>query len=166
MLRSGKGVGHSTSSISLTAVLLALVLSPSLSYSTTRYVANNGVDSGTCGTSTGPCRSITQAMANAVAGDTIIVGPGVYGDLNGDGTLGNSAGEENPSGCSCMLAIVKRVILISSDGAASTIIDARGVELALNVGISANGVQFGTPGQGSQLPARSRHLTGRLKPSE
>lgn len=41
----------------------------------TTYVANNGVDSTHCGARDAPCRSITQALANAPAGGTIIVGP-------------------------------------------------------------------------------------------
>ena len=42
----------------------------------TRYVAANGIDLGDCGTLTLPCRSITQGMAVAQAGDRILVGPG------------------------------------------------------------------------------------------
>ena len=78
----------------LTAVP-TLTLSPRAG-ATTRRVANNGVDSASCGTSANPCRSITQAIANAADGDRIVVGPGTYGDLNNDGVLGNSPGEENP----------------------------------------------------------------------
>ena len=70
------------------------------------YVANNGVDSGSCGPKTKPCRSITQAIHNAAAGDHIIVGPGRY------------TGESGAPGCSCFVAINKRLILTSSDGAA------------------------------------------------
>ncbi len=50
--------------------------------------------------------SITQGIAMAATGDTIIAGPGMYGDLNADGILGNSPGEEVPSaGCGCMLSV-------------------------------------------------------------
>src|SRR5262245_17790196 len=41
----------------------------------------SGIDSPSCGSAAAPCRSISQAITNAAAGDTIEVGPGVYGDL-------------------------------------------------------------------------------------
>ena len=74
------------------SVVVAAALSPRAASAATLLVANNGVDSPTCGPAE-PCRSLARAIANAVAGDTIVVGPGRYGDLNGDGTLGNAAGE-------------------------------------------------------------------------
>jgi hypothetical protein len=116
---------------------------------TTWRVANNGVDSTSCGTSANPCRSITQAIANASGGDKIVVGPGTYGDLNSDGILGDSPGEENPGVVGCMVCINKSVTLVSSDGAAETVIDARDVpNLSENVAITANNVKFGAAGQG------------------
>lgn len=45
-------------------------------------VTNIGVDESTCGTNASPCRSISQAIVNASAGDAIHVGPGRYGDLD------------------------------------------------------------------------------------
>ncbi len=96
-----------------------------------------------------PCRSISQAIANANAGDTIIVGPGKYGDLNFSGVLGDPGDESPPIGCSCMLAVNKPVILVSSDGAAVTTIDATTLEgTEINVSITSGGVQFGVPGHG------------------
>ena len=115
---------------------------------TTLFVANNGVDSSACGSQINPCRSITQGIANASPGDKIIVGPGTYGDLDGDGILGET-GEETSTGCvGCMLGIHKPVTLTSSDGAAATIIDARTAFYSHNVRITADGVVFGAPGQG------------------
>ena len=65
------------------------------------YAKNNGVDSLTCGAIATPCRSISQAIVSAGASPatTILVGPGIYGDINGDGTLDTTpfSGEENPS---------------------------------------------------------------------
>ena len=122
----------------------------SLAHGGTLYVANNGLDGPACGPKTTPCRSITQGISNAAAGDTIIVGPGLYGDLNDDGTPGDSPGEETPSpGCGCMLSVNKGVTLISSDGAAGTIIDARFVGVNTNVLlIPPGGGTFGKPGHG------------------
>jgi parallel beta-helix repeat protein len=113
-------------------------------------VANNGIDSATCGSSNAPCRSISQAIAHASAGDTIEVGPGRYGDLNGNRILGE-VGEENAAlggGCDlCMININKRLTLVSTDGAAVTVIDAGGIEIRA-VLIVADGVVFGGRGQG------------------
>lgn len=62
-----------------------LMASPQNSSTRTLYVANNALDSATCGSSNKPCRSISRAIANARNGDRIIVRPGRYGDLNSDG---------------------------------------------------------------------------------
>jgi uncharacterized protein DUF1565 len=116
----------------------------------TLAVANNGLDSATCGLSAAPCRSISQAIAHASEGDMLVVGPGRYGDLNGNGILGE-IGEETAAfggGCAlCMIKINKRLTLKSSDGAAVTVIDAGGVEIRA-VLIEADGVVFGGRGQG------------------
>jgi parallel beta-helix repeat protein len=137
------------------AAMLFLALAPSAYGANKLYAANNGVDSSVCGSIASPCRSITQAMANAVSGDTIIVGPGRYGDLNGNGILGEPGEEAPPTDpaeyCACMFAVNKSVTLISSNGAAETNIDARTITqqgIYINIRISAIGVQFGAPDQG------------------
>lgn len=131
---------------SLTAVVfLALAAS---AQGGTLYVASNGVDGPTCGPKKSPCRSISQAVnTNAADGDTIIVGPGSYGDLNRDGTLGDSPGEES-GGLGCVLLVARAVTITSSDGAAATIIDGRTVSASCNVGLVVDGTQFGKPGKG------------------
>jgi len=88
---------------------------------TTLNVANYGVDSGACGPVLGtPCRSISQAITNAMAGDTILVGPGRYGDLDGNGSLGGT-GEE--SGATGMIDVNKTLIILSTMGASATVVD-------------------------------------------
>jgi hypothetical protein len=86
-------------------------------------VANNGTDGPTCGLLPAPpCRSLGRAIANAHPGDTVVVGPGPYGDLDGSGTLGDSAGERHDrarrrraggeraaSGASCDLVTRRRL---------------------------------------------------------
>jgi hypothetical protein len=116
------------------------------------YVANNGLDSATCGDKSTPCRSISQAIQNASPGDKIIVGPGRYGDLDADGTFGET-GEEDAEvgfGCSCMIKVNKQLTIESRDGAAATVLDAGGFNTIV-VTISASGVVFGKKKKGFTL---------------
>jgi hypothetical protein len=133
-------------------LILTLSILPAIADAATRHVEVTGVDGPSCGSNASPCRSIGQGIANAAAGDSVVVGPGVYGDLNGDGVLGAS-GEENPDlfspGCGCVLALNKAVKLTSSAGAAATVIDARTIASATNVLVIAGArAQFGKPGKG------------------
>src|SRR5262245_66539331 len=105
------------------ALLVALLgWAESPAWAETVYVANNGIDSLSCGGSTTPCRSITTAIANAQAGDRVVVGPGYYGDLNKNGILeGNYTGEEGcVVYCAYMIVVDKPIILESSGGADTT----------------------------------------------
>jgi hypothetical protein len=138
-------VVHQVRNVLFAAILFGLVPA---AYGSTLYAASNGVDGAGCGPTATPCRSITRAIANAAPGDTIQVRPGLYGDLNGNGVLGET-GEETPSpGCDCMLSVNKTVILISTDGAAATVINATTVSAGKNVLIIANDVEFGRPDHG------------------
>jgi hypothetical protein len=102
-------------------------------------VTNNGSDVPGCGGDGNPCRSITAGIAAAAAGDTILVGPGKYGDIDGDNSLGGPGEEIGNTG---VLHINKAVIVISTNGAGATVI--RGVSgLPIVVYISADGAQFG-----------------------
>lgn len=144
--------------ISLGAAIL-LVLAPSAQASTW-YVANNGVDGPGCGAKASPCRSISAAIAQptTVAGDKIIVGPGRYGDLDRDGIPGE-VGEETPApGCGCMLAVNKSLSVVSSDGAASTVIDARSLDVNASVAIFMVGGEFGRPGKGFTVTSTAAAL--------
>jgi hypothetical protein len=131
------------------AAVLLFVVAP-LAHGATRFVSDTGADGGDCGiVLTSACRSITRAIALAVPGDTILVGPGRYGDLNKNGALGDIPGEETGSpGCGCVLSINKNVIVISSAGAAATIIDGRSVDVIQNVLLITIGGEFGRPGKG------------------
>jgi hypothetical protein len=109
------------------------------------HVANNGLDSAGCGAASAPCRSISAGIASAVDGDTVLVRPGRYGELNGDDALGG-AGEEvgNYNG---VVHINKRVKVLSTEGAGATII--RGISsVPFVVYMDVSGSQFGERNQG------------------
>ncbi len=128
--------------LTLFAALAALCVSHSVA-ARTLNVAMNGEDGPDCGDTREPCRTITVAIANADGGDTVEVGPGLYGDLNRDGDM-NDVYEEGALGlgaCVCAVDVNKRVTVRSRDGADVTIIEAgpatRGVR------INANGATLG-----------------------
>jgi len=121
------------------------------------YAANNGIDSATCGARSSPCRSINQTIANASAGALIIVGPGVYGDLNRDGDLT----EENPDpACRCVFDINKRVTIISREGAQQTVLDVGPVQRDYAVRIDATGAVFGRELRGFTVIGRGLQPLG------
>ena len=110
------------------------------------HVANNGTDTSDCGSKSLPCRSITQAIRLARSGDTILVGRGRYGELNGNGVFGD-LGEEVPGpDCQfCMIEINKSVTIRSKNGPIETIIDSAG-DFRRAVEITADNVRFGVSG--------------------
>ena len=117
----------------------------------TLWTSNVGSDSGGCGTSAAPCRSISQAIDNANGGDTIWVGPGHYGDVNGDGTFTGPGDEQPnpyPSG-GCIVCVTKALHIYSTDGAALTIIEGSGsIGVSSTVAILSDGGDFGAEDHG------------------
>jgi hypothetical protein len=111
---------------------------------TTFTVAASGIDAVDCGTKAAPCRSLSRAIANAAAGDKIVVGPGRYGDLDADGALGEP-GEE--AGAGALVTVDKTLTIESLEGAATTLIDGGGANLSAVV-IAASGVRFGKAKKG------------------
>lgn len=138
----------------LTSTLAGAILlsTGSIAAASTLYVANNGSDIFPCGAVTSACRSITFAIQQATAGDTILVKPGRYGDLDGDGAL-QSLGEETGSPIPTSQGAVyvdKQLTILSTAGAEATIIDIGGAKQAV-VELAANGVRFGEKNQGFTL---------------
>jgi hypothetical protein len=124
----------------------------------TLHVANYGADSADCGTQAEPCRSITQAINKAEAGFTVIVGPGRYGDINGDGDFSDPGDEQ---GDSCVVCLVRSgVRVVSQEGAAVTLIDATGTTFNDAVMIVARNSQFGERGRGFRVLALGGPLHG------
>jgi hypothetical protein len=111
-----------------------------------------------CGLPSSPCRSISQAIANASAGDTIWVGAGHYGNVNGDAGF-TDPGDEQPAPMplpletgyqGCIVCVNKAVKIYSLDGAPATIIDSSPTPAMFNVTVAllADGAVFGVPGHG------------------
>jgi parallel beta-helix repeat protein len=118
----------------------------------TLNVAVRGEDSPSCGSKTDPCRTIGQAIVNAEVGGRIVVGPGRYGDLNRDGEL-SGIGEETFGTTSCMVEVDKPVTILSSQGAAATVVDAGGEvgTIAAPVCLVVSNAAFGLPKKGFTL---------------
>ena len=140
--------------LTMLLAVLGFLVAVSAADARTLRVATTGKDSATCGPVL-PCRSISRAIGNAVALDTIIVGPGVYGDINHNGVLREAGDELGPPACDCMLWVNKRIVLISTDGAAATVIDARNVNVGRTVVITAGG-EFGRAGRGFTVTPTKR----------
>ena len=109
----------------------------------TLNVAAGGVDADGCGTKAAPCRSIGRAIAAAAPGDKILVGGGRYGDLDADGVFGEP-GEETSDGS--MILVDKRLTIESIEGAATTLIDAKGA--SFGIAIDASGTRLGKAKKG------------------
>ncbi len=120
------------------------------------HVEKWGQDSGYCGSANDPCNTIGQAIDNADPGDTIRVGPGVYGDADENGWLSGPGEEYRNCGGRISVVCVDRdnLKLESTMGAASTVIDAPS-PAAAGVVIRGNGVKFGKKGRGFTI----RHST-------
>jgi parallel beta-helix repeat protein len=130
------------------------------------WVANNGLDAPDCGTRTHPCRSISFGIANAREGDTVLVEPGRYGDVNSDFQYVSPGDERADLALGCVICIDKAVTVLSTAGPKVTIIDPasfqpptrgpRPPELRWTVLISAPGVRLGGSGQGFTIYGHSR----------
>jgi parallel beta-helix repeat protein len=88
-------------------------------------VAAYGLDAPGCGTKRAPCRSIGRAIADAAPGDTIAVGPGRYGEFDGDDSPAAGPGEETVT-AGVLVRIAKPLRIVSRDGSGVTVIDAGG----------------------------------------
>jgi hypothetical protein len=83
----------------------------------------------------------------------VLVEVGVYGDLNGNGVLGEPGEEADRTGCGCVVHIDKAITVLAERGAAATAIDARTVPATTLVDntvvrIGVSDVSFGYAGQG------------------
>jgi len=115
------------------------------------WVENSGLDSPSCGSTTNPCRSISQAIENGSDGDTIFVGPGHYGDVSGTGTF-SGPGDEHPGPSGCLVCITKKLQIDSVDGASVTVIDGgHAAQLSSAVQILHDGAFLGYKGHGFTL---------------
>jgi hypothetical protein len=72
----------SLAAATIAGVAAAISGTPAAHAATTTWSVNaaTGADSSTCGSSASPCKTIGQAVANAVAGDTVSVAAGTYAE--------------------------------------------------------------------------------------
>ena len=131
--------------------LLALAAAAPVS-AATLLVAVDGIDTADCGSKTAPCRSLSLAIAHSNPDDTIVVGPGRYGDIAEDGDFTDPGDEtaEVDTGCDCMIHVDKRLTIVSRDGAAVTVLDARGAHVAVMLA-DQPGTVVGRKGKGFTL---------------
>ena len=87
------------------------------------YVSSAGKDSSTCGAASAPCRSLGKALENATSGDQLVVGPGRYGDLNGNGSFADPGDEQPDFVRGCMICVDKSIRVVSKSGARATFLD-------------------------------------------
>jgi hypothetical protein len=128
-------------------------------------VTNEGADGSSCGSQTAPCRSISQGIENASDGDTIYVGPGRYGNVNGDSTFSGPGDERPEAGVApwdssgCIVCINKGVHIYSTAGAELTVIDSGGSQSQYQstVLILSDGVDFGAERQGFTITGGNAH---------
>ncbi len=151
------------------AIAIATAVLGMTATAATHWVAVNGLDNAACGSQQSPCRSISQAIANAASGDTINVGPGHYGDVNGDGNFTgpgdeqpdpNAGGGDDypPSIQGCIVCITKPLHIYSLQGAATTVIGSvSGAPYGSTVMIETDGVDFGAPGKGFTIEGGSNN---------
>ena len=64
------------SQVFIAITCVAVVLTATVAAATTRHVSPSGIDTAHC--TAGPCKTIGYAVGQAVAGDAVSVGPGIY----------------------------------------------------------------------------------------
>jgi len=138
----------------VTAVLTFTCILSNTAAARTLFVTNDGADSASCGAQASACRSISQGIENAVAGDTIVVGAGRYGNISGSASY-TGPGDEHPQQLTlgrttgCIVCIDKPISIYSLHGPSVTVIE--GAPLTsqeATVFIHSDGVNFGAPGRG------------------
>jgi len=130
-------------------LFISTLFFPAQSFAQNIFVTSTSFDSANCGSRDNACRSITQAISNALKGDHIIVGPGLFGDINNDGDFDDPGDEaaELGFGCHCLIHVNKSLAITSIVGAETTIINANGAVLDI-IKIDANNVIFGQINKG------------------
>jgi parallel beta-helix repeat protein len=129
------------------AAIIALAL-PLRALAETVRVAGYGVDGPGCGSAKAPCETLGYAIALSAAGDTVLVGPGYYQEPGA------------PCGATAaMVCVDKSIRVLSTDGAASTVVDADVGAFAPDaVAVLAPDVVLGAPHRGFTI--RSRDTSG------
>lgn len=142
--------------LALPLILVSLTGTPAAA--ATIYVGNHGSDGASCGAVDAPCRTISQGVRVAADGDRIVVQPGVYGDVDGDGDFVSPGDEpaQVDEGCECLISVDKSVTIVSEAGAGATIL--RGaIDSMFTVVIDAPNVTLGRKKQGFAIVGDLQH---------
>lgn len=130
---------------------ILLILTPAVpqGHAGVVHVEKWGQDSTYCGSAKDPCATIGRAIENADPGNTVLVGPGIYGDINGDGDFEDSGEESSRCGLTDSVVCVNKanLRLESTMGAVHTVIDGGG-SIEAGVCLAGNRVSFGKKGRG------------------
>ena len=101
-------------------VLAAAVAPTAAVAATTLNVAPTGTDSATCGPTATPCKTISQAVTNASAGDTVSVAAGTYAEMV---TIAKQITLQGASAATTTIDATGKVngVLLTSGSAGSTV---------------------------------------------
>jgi hypothetical protein len=135
--------GGVTASVTLTTTAISTPVAA------TRFVkASTGVNTGTCSSSGSPCKTITYAMSQAVAGDTINVEPGTYNLALGEvfpidfksGIQLKATGSPADTSIDATGDIVKTGIIVVSSNTAAARIEGFTIKNGLSIGTQCSGI--------------------------
>ncbi len=152
-LRSARQIGFA-----LIAAAAWVSFSASLGDAAVWSVGVTGADAPSCGARAKPCRSLGRAIASAHAGDVIVVGPGRYGDLDGDQGF-DGPGEEQSGDDTCMIVVPKPLTILASAGPAATVLDAGGAPRHA-ICLAADGIVLGKGKKGFTVTGAGNAFAG------
>jgi hypothetical protein len=125
MIQSGPSRATKVGRLILTPLAVAVVLllsgvTPAPAAATQRHIATTGADSGDCASASAPCRTVTYALTQSIAGDTILVAAGEYAEvvlirLDGITIEGSGASTTTVNGLASCAGIGAPFVVFSSD---------------------------------------------------
>src|SRR5262249_50556726 len=119
-----KLIARSAPSLAAAGAVLALLAGGPAYAASKVWVSNAGVDNGTCGSTTAPCKTFQQASLNVPAGGEIgVLSPGDYGSLS----INHALNITNDGAGEASILVGAGVVGISIFAAAGDVISLRGL---------------------------------------